>query len=115
MVTDATSPRSLAVGTGGILALMGIAWVVWSHLPPSQLKADEQVFKTVDALFTALTSRDRTRLDECERRLKVYREKHQLPDSAATVLDSIIAQARAGKWQPAAHSLYDFMLGQRGE
>jgi hypothetical protein len=107
--------RKLAVTAGGILALVGIAWAVWVRLPPPQLKADERVFNTVDALFTAITAHDRRRLEECDRRLKSYHAEGQTSDAVAATLDAIVKQAQDGKWDPAARKLYDFMLGQRGE
>ena len=107
--------RKWAVVTGGILAVIGIAWVIWSRSPPPQLGIDGQVFKTVDALFTAITSRDSSRLEDCERRLKAYHEEGRISDAAAGSLDAIIQQARNGHWEPAARRLYDFMRGQRGQ
>ncbi len=115
MATDFASRRQRAVFAAGILALAGIAWVVWSRLPPPQLEADEQVFNTVDALFTAMTARDRTRLESCEERLIAYHEDGRISDDVAATLDGMIQQARDGKWEPAAKSLYGFMLGQRGD
>jgi hypothetical protein len=75
----------------------------------------EQVFNTVDALYTAVRNEDEKRLGECEMRLKGYREAGKLPPEAADTLDGIIATARAGKWRSAAESLYEFMKGQRRE
>lgn len=115
MASGDEGPRKLIVWAGGVLALIGLAWGIWSRLPPPQLAADEQVFTTVDALFTALNARDRARLDECERRLHSYRKEGKLSESPAARLDSIIRQARDGKWEPAAQDLYGFMLGQRGD
>ena len=115
MPSDPESRRQWVVMVAGILALAGLAWVVWSRLPPPQLEADEQVFKTVDALFTALTARDGARLENCEERLNSYHEDGRISDEVAATLDSIIQQARVGKWEPAAKNLYGFMLGQRGE
>jgi len=115
MVSDIDIRRKLAIWAGGILALIGIAWMIWARLPPPQLIADEQVFNTVDALFTAVTARDLTRLEDCERRLQEYHEDGMISDAAAAALDAIIDQARDGKWEPAAKALYSFMLGQRGE
>lgn len=115
MGSDPEVRRKLIVGIGGFLAVAGVAWLVWSRIPPPQLKADEQVFTTVDALFTALTSRDSKRLEDCERRLKAYHEEGRTSDAVAAKLDGIIQEARGGKWEPAAKRLYEFMLGQRGE
>lgn len=77
--------------------------------------SDGTVFRTVDALFTAVTAHDTKRLDACERRLHEQRDAGRLPASAATTLDGVIATARAGKWDDAAKTLYDFMQGQRRE
>jgi hypothetical protein len=37
-----------------------------------------------------------------------------MSDAVAAQLDAIIQQAHAGDWEPAARTLYDFILGQRG-
>lgn len=115
MGSDSEGRRKLLVGIGGFVVVVFVAWSIWSRIPPPQLKADEQVFTTVDALFTALTSRDSKRLDDCERRLKSYHEEGRTSDAVASTLDGIVKQAREGQWEPAARKLYTFMLGQRGE
>ncbi len=107
--------RPLLVGLCALLALAGIVLFLQMRKSQPQLEADEEVFNTVDALFTALTSRDVSRLDDCEQRLKGYREEERLPSAASKVLDAVIQQAQAGDWEPAAQRLYDFMLAQRGE
>ena len=56
--------------------------------------ADEEVFRTVDALYTAVASRDEVRLAECERRLKDYLAAAKLPESAADSLEAIIEKAK---------------------
>ncbi|HSQ57296.1 MAG TPA: hypothetical protein VLM40_16360 [Gemmata sp.] len=80
-----------------------------------QMGADEEVFRTVDALFTATTARDEKRLAECEGRLHTLRDEGRLPESAAKFLDEVIARARSGRWETAAEKLYSFMLDQRRE
>jgi hypothetical protein len=77
--------------------------------------ADEEVSKTVDALFTAVTARDEKLLADCERRLLAFKGAGKLPLEASGYLDNIISKARAGRWEPAAQSLYDFMRAQRRE
>lgn len=114
MENNADRYRKFAVGAGGVLAVIILAFMVWSRLPPPQLETDEQVFNTVDALFTALTARDRTRLGECERRLNEYHENGKTSDAVAAALDGIMQQAHDGAWEPAAKKLYRFILGQRG-
>jgi hypothetical protein len=76
---------------------------------------DEEVFKTVDALFTAVTARDEKRLADCERRLLTLKDAGRLPPEASAYLDNVIRKARAGRWEPAAQSLYDLMRAQRRE
>lgn len=114
MANSTDTQRKWVVAAGGLLALIGMGWVIWSRLPPPQLEVDEQVFNTVDALFTAITARDSDRLHECEERLDTYYEEGRISDKVAHSLDVVIEQAHDGKWEPAARRLYDFMLGQRG-
>jgi len=80
---------------------------------PPQLGADDDVFKTVDALFTAVTARDEKLLDDCGQRLRSFQEAGRLPADASEYLDAIIEQARDGRWEPAAEKLYHFMKAQR--
>ena len=106
--------RVALIALGAVAAI--IAVVLWWNLgSPPQMGADEEVFRTVDALFTAVTGKNEKQLDDCERRLKGYREAGKLPAGAAKTLDSIIGTARKGQWQPAAERLYAFMQGQRRE
>ncbi len=98
-----------------LAAVAAVAFLVQALRAPPQIGTDEEVFAAVDALFTALTSRDDSRVDGCEQRLLALREAHQLPAKAADYLDSVIEQARSGQWEPAAKRLYDFMYRQRRE
>jgi hypothetical protein len=45
--------------------------------------------------------------------LKTLHQARELPDGAAESLDSIVAQAKAGSWEPAQERLSRFMEGQR--
>ena len=98
------------------LFLVLVAMALWAgnwRFAPPQMGTDEEVFKTVDALFTAITSRDQKQLDECDRRLIAHRDAGKLPKKSADFLESVIRQVRTGKWEPAAKRLYDFMYGQK--
>jgi len=77
--------------------------------------ADDRVFRTVDALFTAVTAHDENLVRQCEQRLHACRDDGKLPPKAAAHLDRIIAKSRDGHWDLAAKSLYDFMTAQRRE
>ena len=101
-----------------LLGLVALAVVVglaayWIRAP--QMGTDEDVFNTVDALYTAVRNQDEKRLSECEQRLKSYRATGKLPPDAAETLDGIIAKARSGSWETAAERLYDFMKAQKRE
>lgn len=97
----------------GILVIAGVA--IARRSPPPQIGADTDVYQTVDALFTAVTSQDLQRVADCEKRLHQYRDAGKLPLAAAVSLDEVIGQARSGSWQAAAKSLYGLMQGQRRE
>lgn len=105
--------RRIAVIAGGVLALLVLSVFVWSWLPPPSMGTDEEVFKTVDALFTALTSRNTDWMDDCEQRLRVFQDEARLPPKSARYLDAVIAQARTGEREQAARRLYDFIYRQR--
>ncbi len=114
MPTDEQTVRKrivLSVVCG--LSILLLILIVRHLRTPPQMGADEEVFKTVNALFTALTSKNTSRLDDCGKRLRDYREAGKLPETAAKSLDSIMKQAREGQWDPAARRLYEFMLVQR--
>ena len=98
---------------GSIATIVVVLGFWWNLQSPPQLTADDEVFSTVDALFTALTSRDPQRLEDCAQRLQFQRDTGRLSVRAARSLDRVIAQARRGEWQPAAERLYQFMHGQR--
>jgi hypothetical protein len=108
------SRSKIAIGAG-LLALAIVALVAWAWRGPPQMGADEGVFRTVDALFTAVTAKDQKRLADCELRLRGYREAGKIPSAAANELDAIIRKANSGAWLPAAERLYAFMNGQRRE
>jgi len=113
--SDNSGKSRLFVALCGVSAIAVLAFYFWNMRTPPQLGTDEEVFNTVDALFTALTSRDHDRLDDCERRLLAYRESGKLAAHPARLLDEVIQQARAENWEAAAKRLYVFMYGQRGD
>lgn len=104
----------------GWIALAAVAVVlvivlVLSLRTPPQMGPDEEVFNTVDALYTAVRNQDDGQLTACEAKLNGYRDAGKLPTSAAESLAGIIAQSRGGNWESAAKRLYDFMAAQKRE
>lgn len=112
--TDRTGRERLAryVLIGLIaLGLVGLIYSWWNRQP--QMGTNEEVFNTVDALYTAVRNQNEKQVTACESRLKYYREAGQLPSDAANRLDRIVKQTRDGSWDTAVRDLYDFMLAQR--
>ena len=105
--------RPVGQATVAIVGLLFIVLIVRGLWPTPQIGTDEDVFKTVDALFTAVNTRDPGRLADCESRLTAFRDSGKLPKSAAKNLDLIIKQARDGQWELSARRLYDFMMAQQ--
>jgi hypothetical protein len=111
--TDAVRQKRIALSVLGVLVVGGGVVAFCVLRAPPQLGTNDEVFKTVDALYTAVRNKDSQQLERCEGRLARYREAGKVPAAAADALDSIIATAKSGKWRPAVMSLYDFMKGQR--
>jgi hypothetical protein len=79
-----------------------------------QVAGDPDCFKEVDALYTAVTSKNAKLLGESEARLRKLHAAGKLSDAGLRALEPIIARARGGDWRPAAEELYVFMRAQRG-
>jgi len=79
---------------------------------PPQIGGDKETFKTVDALYTAVSLRDAGKVDQCAAKLKSLRDADKLPEAASRSLDAIIAQTKDGQWEPALEQLSTFMEGQ---
>lgn len=112
MVNSPDQYRRWTLSVLAVVVILVVGRWAWSLMPPPQIGADEQVFNTVDALFTAITSRDNSRLAECEKRLQGCRQSGTLAAAPAQFLDGVIEQARRNEWEPAARRLYDFMYRQ---
>jgi hypothetical protein len=99
----------------GAAALIAVAFAIYWLRPTPQFGPDEDVLRTVDALFTAITGRSEKAVYQCEQRLHAYQEAGKLPLPAADALDGIISQAKSGGWAAAAQRLYAFISDQRGD
>lgn len=107
--------RVAALVLAGLAGVAVIAVLVFLLDRPPQMGADEDVFVTVDALYTAVRLKDESKLRSCEERLHGYRAAGKLPAAPAEYLDDVIANTRAGRWDTAAKRLYSFMIAQRRE
>jgi hypothetical protein len=109
---DEMNAKKVSIAAAGACLLLVGFWYAFSGRPP-QVGADKESMKVIDALFTAVSSHNATRLADCEQRLHSLRDDGKLPRSAADYLDGLIATARSGDWQKASHKLFDFMKAQR--
>lgn len=100
---------------GGLVIFAVLIGILLAWWRPPQMGADEEVFTTVDALYTAVTARNPHLVAQCEMRLDAYRNANKLPPSAAAYLSDVIARTKNGHWESAAQRLYDFMKVQRRE
>lgn len=113
---ETTKPLGEKLAYGFLaFAAVCVALFFLTRSRPPQVGTSDDVFKTVDALYTALRMEDPKKLDACEKRLHAERDAGKLPASASEHLDAIIAKARKGDWRPAAERLYAFMAAQRRE
>lgn len=112
MSTSDTRRRAAGIALA-FLVVVGLILLALQLRSAPQIGADPEVFKTVDALFTAVTSKNTKQLSECEQRLHALKDSGKLPRSASDYLDALIAKARAGSWRGAAEELYGFMQAQR--
>jgi hypothetical protein len=94
-----------------IFAFLVLAFAGCGSQP--QIGEDRDTFKAVDALYTAVSLRDPKLVDQCEARLKGLHDGSKIPDDAFSSLESIIAEAKGGKWETAQERLGRFMEGQR--
>ena len=91
--------------------MLGLALAVVGCGPP-QIGPDDKAFKTVDALYTAVSMREPVQLERCERTLKDLAKDGKLPDATYRSLEQIIIKARNNQWDAAAEDLRWFMKGQ---
>lgn len=90
----------------GITALSGCG-------SPPQVLTDEAVFGELDALYTAVTTKRRNLLEDCQKRITRLHDEQRMSDEGFNEVEAIIALAEQDKWTPAAERLYAFMRGQR--
>lgn len=94
---------------GGIAVALVALWMLWPTKAPPPLATDPAVRETIDALFTAFTSRRVELLDDCDQRLKKHHEAGRLSDPSRDYLAKLAAQARAGNWESSARQLYAYI------
>lgn len=95
---------------------LGIGLLLLAGCGAPQIGPDEEAFRAVDALYTAISLRDAAQTGRCARALAALHEQGRLPEAAHRRLADIIANAHRDResWEAARARLRDFMKAQRG-
>jgi hypothetical protein len=101
-----TRQRWAGLAFGAVLAIV-------AGCGAPQIGPDREAFKSIDALYTAVSLRDAAQLERCGAELKQLQAAGKLPEPAYRSLEGILADARSANWGPARQHLRDFMLAQR--
>ena len=78
-----------------------------------QVLTDEAVFKELDALYTAVTTKKPKLVEDCRERLTKLHSEGRLSDPGFKAISEIIGETEKDQWGDAAQHLYDFMRAQR--
>lgn len=95
-------------------ALMGILALGGCGSPP-QVFHEEQTYKTIDALWTALSTKRSDLLEATAADLNRLNAEGKLSPEGLAALSPILEKARRSEWQPAMVDLKAFIQGQRRE
>lgn len=87
-----------------IAVVFAWGWISWNAVPA--FKANGDALKTIDALFTAINSRDAKRVASCRESLSKHASSGQLNPAAMAELSNCCEQASSGAWENAARRLY---------
>src|SRR5262245_1035512 len=92
-----------------VLGAMAALAVIGCGSP--QIGPDDEAFKTVDALYTAISLRDPAQTERCAKTLTALHDTGRLPDNAYRRLETIITRAHGdpSSWEKARVALRDFM------
>lgn len=96
----------------GVLSLLCTLLLAGCGSPP-QVTASDEAMESVDALWTALTSKRSDLLEQTAKSLERLHANKQLSDAALQSLQAIIGDARSGDWEEATTTLKWFIRGQR--
>lgn len=110
--TNGNSSRRYLLAFAFVVVLLGgyQTWR-WCTIPP-QLGASPEAKKTLDGLFTALTSRDEAKLATCMQRIEVHFSEGRLSEKGVNELRDCCRMAKADSWEKAAKRLYWLIFEQ---
>lgn len=98
-----------SISAGAIVVLVALL-IFWKLFAKPELKASPESLKTMDAMFTALTSKDSQRLEFSLVRLRNFQEQGQIDaQSMKTIEHCRVLAIEQGQWQTAAETLYELV------
>lgn len=106
-------PRDIPLNARRLIPLLALLALTVSGCGTAQIGPDDESFRAVDALYTAVSLRDAAQVGRCEATLRRLRDAGKLPSAAADSLTAVVAEAKGERWEPARERLRDFMLAQR--
>lgn len=100
------SPARYSIGIALVVVLV-VGYQAWRYYSmPPKLQASSEATKTLDAMFTALTARDSTKLAACMDRIEQHFAAGKLGRKATAQLRYCAELASEGSWEQAAKHLY---------
>jgi hypothetical protein len=78
-----------------------------------QLGGDEASWTTADALWTAVTAKNPSLVQDCAVQIRNLQAKGKLAPETAAALEALTKEALDGSWDEARNDLKAFVQGQR--
>lgn len=103
--------RGRAIESLLLLAVVGL--VVAGCSAPPQWGTDDETFKMVDALWTAVTAQDVKLVDQCAEKIVKLHDEGHMPDPAFEYLQTVVAKAHSAQWPKARDQLKKLIRAQR--
>ena len=105
------NPKTIT--TLSLISLILISGLSIRGCSTPQVLENENVYSSLDALWTAVTSRKLDRVQDVTNDLIQLRDDGELSKAGWNAIKPILQQALAEKWEPAAHNLKKFINAQR--
>ncbi len=104
--------RNVLWGAALALCLVG-GFQVWRwYSAPPRMAASAEAKKSLDGLFTAITTRDSAKLATCMERIEVHFSEGRLSENAVNEVRTCCKMAQSDSWDKAAERLYWLIFEQ---
>lgn len=103
----------MTIVAGTVVVLFAAWFAFWPKATP-QLNQDPEVLSALDAVFTAINSRNSKELERLDKILVSHHEEGRINLDAHQRVQAISSVAKNGEWELAAEQLYSFIERQQG-